>query len=362
MNSLNSRIETMSQVLENWLTNDNEYLQRAVDQTVDEGYFSASDVQFALNSLKKSLSREAIENWVKNNLSEDHDASGQNVLCLHAGNLPLVGFQDALATLLSGARYTGKISRKDPYLLPTFLNEAKKTDIWRDPTVQWSHRLDDFEDMQNDAILFAGSDQSIPGVKHVLNKCNLVQRDTRFLIRTAHFSLAYFDEDTSRNIDDLTEAMCRYGGQGCRSVAVVVSPFSLADVSDALTQSVSSFLAKNSFHQKADSRLRQQSAYNKAVGHSQIRVDNFLLQEGGLELEQDLIYFWIQGNETKAADLAQKFGDQLQSIYVTNENKSIPGFEERTELLSQAQQPPINWKPDGIDTLQWLAETKENGE
>src|SRR5699024_8555819 len=164
-----NRIEAIVEAKEYWFSSGNDYLANAVDRTVREGYFSFQDVRFALDVLEQSICKEMLTSWaVRAGLDEKKNADHQNVLCLHAGNLPLVGFQNAFATLLSGARYTGKISRKDPYLLPTFLNEVKKTALWSDMDVQWTHRLDDFEDMRHDRILFAGSETSVPEVRKAI--------------------------------------------------------------------------------------------------------------------------------------------------------------------------------------------------
>ncbi len=236
MKNLETRISTLLKVTERWLSNDNKYLMEAAGRTVEEGYFAVHDVKLALKRIKKSINRTALEEWVERaDLDDKNNARGQNVLCLHAGNLPVVGFQDAFSTLISGARYTGKISRKDPYLLPVFLNEVKKTSIWTDRDVQWSHRLDDFEDMQNDAVLFAGSESSVPAVMQAIKNLNLSTEKTRYLIRTAYFSIAYLDRQDERTMKDLAEGIFRYGGKGCRSVANVVSPFSLNSVKSELT-------------------------------------------------------------------------------------------------------------------------------
>jgi hypothetical protein len=356
MTELQRRLKTLLQAADVWLDPDNGYLKKAIDKTVDECYFSAADVQFALKALRRSLSEKALAKWAKrSSLTDGNDARSQNILCLHAGNIPLVGFQDALAVLLSGARYTGKISRKDPYLLPSFLNEVKKTKIWGAVNVQWSHRLDDFEDMHNDAVLFAGSGQSVPGVREALNRLNLIQHNTHFLIRTAHFSLAYLNDPISENIENLTEAILRYGGQGCRSVAVVVSPASLDSIKGKLSKSAQAFLEDNPQYKQPPPSLRQQYAYNEAVGRSQIWLHDFLLQEGGLNDMQDFTCCWIEGDEQKAAMLANQYGGQLQSVYVVNQESALSEYEREIELLSDAQQPPIYWKPDGINTLKWLA-------
>lgn len=355
MIEIESRIETLLQAADNWLANDNHYLMDAIDKTVQEGYFSFPDVKYALNAIRKSISRTALEEWMKRaRIDDEADASGQNVLCLHAGNIPLVGFQDAFATLLSGARYTGKVSQKDPYLLPTFLNEIKKTALWTDRDVQWTHRLDDFEDMQHDAIIFAGSESSVPGVRQAIQKLNLAKPDARYLIRTAHFSMAYIDRKDKRTMRDLTEAIFRYGGKGCRSVAIVVAPYSLDSVKCELTDYIESFWLKNPQHSKAGPKLKQQFAYNKAIERPQAWLDDFLLQEGGLELDQDFVCDWNQGDESTVAELAKRYHGQLQSIYVPHPDIEIPGYERQTEYLSDAQQPPISWKPDGVDTVEWL--------
>lgn len=355
MNNLQNRIDTLLEVFGNWLTDDNEFLREAIARTVEEEYFAFHDVKHALNALKSTLNRTALEEWVKrSNLSDDIDAREENALCLHAGNLPLVGFQDTLAVLLSGARYTGKISRNDPYLLPTLLNEVKKTGIWGSMNVQWSHRLDDLEDMQNDAILFAGSESSVPGVRQAVEDLNLEKPDTRFLIRTAHFSMAYLDSQKEKHMKDLAEAVFRYGGKGCRSVAVVVSPFDLDAIKCELTDYIEAFWLNNPQHEKPEPKLAQRYAYNKAIKRPQAWLDDFLLQEGGLEMDQDFICYWVQGDESVVSELAKQFGGQLQSIYITEPDITVPGQNDRIEFLSDAQSPPIYWKPDGIDVLKWL--------
>lgn len=357
MINLQKRIETLLEVADRWLSNDNEYLMEAAGRTVEEEFFAAHDVKFALRTIRKSINRTALEEWVKRaGLSDENDAGGQNVLCLHAGNLPLVGFQDAFSTLLSGARYTGKISRKDPYLLPTFLNEVKKTAVWTDMDVQWSHRLDDFEDMQNDSIIFAGSESSVPGVKEAIQDLNLSTEQTHYLIRTAHFSMAYLDRPDKRTMKDLVEGIFRYAGKGCRSVAMVVSPFSLDSIKCELTDYIESFWLENPQHEKPSPKLKQQFAYNKAIDRPQAWLDDFLLQEGGLEFDQDYVCYWVPGDESTVAELAEKYGDRLQSVYITHPDIEIRGLEKQVEFLSDAQQPPINWKPDGMDTLEWLVE------
>ncbi|WP_440998643.1 acyl-CoA reductase [Fodinibius sp. SL11] len=357
MTDTEQRITALLKASENWLSDDNHYLLDAIDRTVREGYFSLEDVKHSIRTIKQSINRKSIEEWINRaGITDKQDASGNNILCLHAGNLPLVGFQDAFATLLSGARYTGKISRKDPYLLPTFLNEVKKTDVWSDRDVQWTHRLDDFEGMPHDKIIFAGSESSVPEVKQAIQRLNLAKKDAGFLIRTAHFSMAYCDKKDKQTMQNLTEAIFRYGGKGCRSVAIVVSPFSLDEIQEELIDQVKRFWVENPQHDYPSPKLKQQVAYNMAVERPQVWLEYFLLQQGGLELDQDFVCYWVQGDEPAVAELARYYESQLQSVYVTDSKVEISGIEHETELLNNAQEPSLSWKPDGVDTLMWLTE------
>lgn len=355
MTDLQKRIKTLLEAAKSWLNPGNKYLDHAIERSVQEGYFSYGDIKYALGAIEESISETAIQEWAEQaKVSAGNEARGQNVLCLHAGNLPLVGFQDAFATLLSGARYSGKISRKDPYLLPTFLNEVKKTEVWTDVSVQWSHRLDDFENMRHGHIVFAGSETSVPGVRQAISKWNLAHADSRYLIRTAHFSMAYIDRRDKHTLRALVDAVLRYGGKGCRSVAVVVSPFSLDEIRSELTGPIESFWRENPQHQKPAPRLKWQHAYNEAIERPQLWLENFLWQEGGLEFEQDFICYWVQGEEKRVAELAAEHHKELQSIYIRRREIEIPGYNDLTEPLSEAQKPPLSWKADGVDTLRWL--------
>jgi len=350
---IDHRVKILMEAVDNWLNPENEYLSRAIDQTVQEGYFAFHDIKHSLLTLKDTVTGENLKRWIEHT-GADSGIPGKNVLCLHAGNLPLVGFQDVLAVLLSGGRYMGKISRKDPYLLPTFLNEVKKTSEWSSVDVQWIHNLDDIEGLQSDVILFTGSSESVPGVKEAIARLNLGHESTRYLIRTAHFSMAYLDNKKPVHMENLVEAIFRYGGKGCRSVAIVVSPFELDEIKCELTDYIESFWLDNPQHEKPERSLEYRYAYNKSVNRSQSWLDNFIIQQGGFELDQDFICYWAEGGPEKVSELADQYREQVQSIYVTNDTITIPGCKDRTEMLSTAQYPPIDWKPDGTDTLEWL--------
>ncbi len=341
--NIQKHITQITAAAKNWLRPDNERLKKTIEQTVTEGLFSFEDIKFQIRTLKQNIETGQIEKWVERaHLGEEKNSIGQKVLCLHAGNLPLVGFQDALGTILSGAGYFGKLSKKDPYLLPTFLEELKSTKI--ESTINYSTDLNEFESLEADKVLFAGSSESVPKVKVELVKLKAVTEETEFVIRTAKFSMAYITSEDSEVITDLVEAIFRYGGQGCRSVAFVVSPIRFNKLKCHFQDYIESFWLKNPQVKKPSEALAYQFAYNKAIDRSQAWLDDFLIQESEDFPELDFTLHWVEGDEDKLNELKEKFGPAVQSVYTAG--LKIEGME--TELLSLAQRPPLWWKPDGI--------------
>lgn len=344
-------IQSILDAVNAWLRPDNQNLQQAIDRTVNEGYFSFPDVKNQILSLKQALNESDIRKWVEQSGLKPGSCRNRKVLCLHAGNIPLVGLQDALAVLLSGSTYIGKISRKDPWLLPSFLEEVQKADLNH---VAWSTDLRTLKDSRADAVLFSGSARSVEGVYQSIDKLNLVKDEARSLIRTAYYSLAYIDNTQPKTMEDLAEAVFRYGGRGCRSVAVVISPFNLDDEKCMFTDYVEGFWLNHPQHLKPAPSLYHRYAYNKAVGHSQAWLDDFLIEETEMKPNEEFVLHWVRGEADKVCEFVNKYETGLQSVYVSHSGVKIPGLKRKTELLSRAQSPPIHWKPDGTDTLKWL--------
>ncbi|WP_428236243.1 acyl-CoA reductase [Gracilimonas sp.] len=347
--NLNEHISKIHKAVEEWLSQENQVLWKAIDQTVDDGLFSQHDIEFQLSVLRENISNGDIQEWVnQSELSDRKNAKGQKVLCLHAGNLPLVGFQTALGTLLSGADYHGKLSRKDPYLLSSFLKEVKKAGL--DQQIRYSTDLNAFKDLRANKVVFAGSEESVPEVKGKILELKAAKEHAEYIIRTAKFSIAYLDDWNEETKQELIEAMLRYGGKGCRSVAVVVANVGLKKVKEELEKAIREFWELNPQHQKPAPDLQYQYAYNAAVQRSQLWLEDFLIQESEELPDTDFTVNWVEGGEEKVRELKTHFGKKVQSVY--SAGKKIAGIE--TEELAKAQRPNLWWKPDGVDVVEEL--------
>ena len=344
--NIKTHISKVSEATKKWLQPDNHSLKEAIEQTVEEGLFSFEDIKFQIRALKRNIDSGQIEEWAKRaNLGEGKNSIGQKVLCLHAGNLPLVGFQDALGTILSGAHYYGKLSKKDPYLLSSFLEELRNSGI--ETEINYSTDLTLFENLKADKVLFAGSSASVPKVKEELKKLNASSEHVELVIRTAKFSMAYITNEEPEVITDLVEAIFRYGGQGCRSVAVVVSPIRFNKLKCHFQDYIESFWLKNPQHQKPTEALAYQFAYNKAIHRPQAWLDDFLIEESEDFPELDFTLHWVEGDENKLKELKEKFGAAVQTVYTAG----VKITDINSDFLSLAQRPPLWWKPDGIEVI-----------
>jgi hypothetical protein len=264
------------------------------------------------------------------------------VLCLHAGNLPLVGFQDVLAVLLSGRPYAGKLSRKDPWLIDSFLKVLKR--IHPTAQVDASIVLEYYRNAGFDTWMFAGSDASLSPVESLLSQHHIIKPNSRSLRRTAHFSATMLTDTNDIILSDLCEAMFRYGGRGCRSVAIVYSAKTLREIQNELSTMAQQWFSKNRYLEKPNQVVLYRHAYNRAVGITSILAGSHVIQEGTPSPDYPEVIYWQPLSD--AHTVRNNYGPALQEVY----NSATVN----TTTLSLAQRPPIDWKPDGTDTLKWL--------
>lgn len=349
--NLTDRINLIILKINQWLTSPDSSINMAIRRTLQDDFFSESDIHYAISCLKKQISKEILIEWCRNSNLTDASMNSK-VLCLHAGNLPLVGFQDALACLLSGTDYYGKISRKDPWLLPDFLNQFNDTGLSN--RIHYSIDINEFDSIEADAVIFSGSESSVPEVMRVIHTKKMVTIKARFLIRIAHFSIAYLDKFDDSSAKELVEAILRYDGKGCRSVAIIVSPLPLNSINDILPKYFESYWSDNPATRKPKSKTFYRFAYNKAVEKRMIMMNHIMIEQSEPAFDNDDIIYWVKGGPEKVVELADQYGGQIQCLYATQTGNIFKGYEGKTELLREAQCPSINWKPDGTDILEWL--------
>lgn len=351
MAEIEKHIALVAKAVQEWLQPDNRDLKNAIDRTVADGLFALHDIQHQVRHLKQSVNEKSLITWAEKAGIRQTSEPGKEILCLHAGNLPLVGFQDLLAVLIFGGTYLGKLSRKDPWLLQSFLRIAENHGLTENG--KWSTDLNVLHGERADAFIFAGSERTVPDVTEILAELQLIGPSTPSLIRTAHFSLAWITDNSPETMESLAEAVFRYGGNGCRSVAAVVAPFHLDSQKCSFTDYVEAFWLRNPQHEKPEEKLFHRYAYNKAKGVPQAWLNDFLIEQDGQYPDDKFVLKWVKGGEKEVEEIITQGDEKLQSVY-RSDGAGIEIAGRITEPLSTAQNPPIWWKPDNVDTIRWL--------
>ncbi len=388
--NITDRIELICDGVNAWLANEDGILEESVNRTVADGLFPKHDVQHMLDQAGRTITPQALSSWVDKISTTKKGPSGpenftnnaeysragtdetafpnpdQKVLCLHAGNLPMVGLQDIIATLLSGSIYFGKLSRNDPWLLDGLLQVLEKR--LPEQIGGWSIRLDDMNVTNAGVVLFAGSQASIEMVLKRIKELGLAGDNSRILARTARFSLAWLDEadfrsDSERLCKRLIEAMLRYEGRGCRSVAVVIADRDLSVFAGSLLDAADVFIRSNPPSNLKNSGVGYWKSYLRSTGRDVFDLGGQIITDDSDLIGKQNVICWIKGSDEEVIRFAERFGHQLQSVYVNAARDAVSekamyrmagtgGV--RLEPLSDAQTPPVDWQPDGVDVLYWL--------
>jgi len=341
---IEERIDIFMDAFSAWIEAREGNIREAVDQTATR--FDRADVMHMLQHLRSRVTRDSLSDWASRSYRETPPT---DVLCLHAGNLPLVGFQDLAAVWLSGHHYLGKLSRKDPWLMASFLEVLSKRDT--ESRLRWSTELDRLPVRPADHVLFAGSERTVPAVRERLLGEGRADGGTQWHIRTASFSVAWLEAASGQDYRDLAEAILRFDGAGCRSVKVVVSDVPLTSGSCGVMDALEEWWSRQPSYRKPTAQTKFDVAVLHAVERPYLLLEHLLLEtEGELNGNPDRI-LWLQGGQERVEALVGRYGAKIQSVYAAGRVSQTQVAGRKLEALSRAQDPPVEWRPDGEDVL-----------
>lgn len=346
--STEERIQRIIRAIRGWLDNEGGILEKTKEQTIAEGLFQRHDINFMIGHIRQSVTQQSLREWAM--AVPEKPAAVSRILCIHPGNLPMVGLQDILAVLLSGHTYHGKLSTRDPWLPDGLLRVLRRH--MRADTMQWSTRMPNLAGIRADALLFAGSGSSLEIIKDKMRELDLVGDSCPMLIRTSNFSMAWLSEadgfapeDPSARtvwLSPLVEAMLRYEGKGCRSVALVIAPVPLGRVAGLLLPAMEAYLKDCPFSYYPTSGVRYWKSYLESIGKTVVQAGPVLVTDDPDMAGKEDIICWLEGDRDDVERWRERMGSRLQEVYRIGES------------LNRAQTPPVDWKPDGFDVLSWI--------
>ncbi len=169
----------------------------------------------ALQETARVLTRECLGEWTGRypgtaSLPRDPRVVGT----ILAGNIPLVGFQDFLAILLSGHRFKGKMSGKDDKILPFLADKLISIESRFAPFI----RFEDSRLGPIDAMIATGSNNTFRYFEYYFGKYPHVFRHNRNGIAVLR------GNESPRELAALADDVFLYFGMGCRNVAKIYVP------------------------------------------------------------------------------------------------------------------------------------------
>ncbi|AHJ97464.1 acyl-CoA reductase [Hymenobacter swuensis] len=298
-------------------------------------WFDRPNVLVALHGIAHLLQEDALRTWAGRYPPEP--TTPRLIGVVMAGNIPLVGFHDALCVLLSGHQLLAKLSKDDTVLMRWVLDELTRLEPRFTDRIQLAERLN-----AADAFIATGSDNTARYFEYYFGKKpNIIRRNrTSLAVLTGR--------ETDHDLGLLGEDIFRYYGLGCRNVSKLYVPegYDFTPLLDAL-QPWHHVLEHNRYQNNYD--------YNKSillVNRVPHLDSGFLLLTPSAQLVSPIsvLHHAAYTNEIDLLDQLTDVAAQTQCLV------SGGGLYPGSFPFGRAQQPSVTDYADGVDTMAFLAE------
>lgn len=303
------------------------------NQKHHNGWFTESEVCFAVQSWANALTQENLDQWLSK--YDIPQKEPKTIGLILAGNIPLVGFHDFLSVLVSGHKALVKTSSNDKHLLP-FLAEYL---IKVNPELQNQIEFTDERLQGFDAVIATGSNNTARYFEYYF-------KDKPSIIRKNRNSVALLTgEETQEDLIGLGKDIFTYFGLGCRNVSKLFVPkgYDFEKFFGAMYE-YREIINNQKYINNYD--------YNKAV----FLMSNFLVLDNGfLVLKEDTSYaspissvFYEYYSDLE--DIKKRLDQDKELIQCVVSNH----LTENSVAFGQTQLPKLWDYADNVDTISFL--------
>lgn len=297
-------------------------------------WFTAEEVNRALNALHNMLNGDDLNEWFKN---ISVNSRPEKIGLILAGNIPLVGFHDVLCVLATGNIALIKLSSSDEKLLPALLARLIRFEPALQDHIVYVERLKEF-----DAIIATGSNNTSRYFDYYFGKVPNIIRKNRNSVAVLS------GEESIEEIQNLGHDIFDYFGLGCRNVSKLFIPESY-DVKH-LFEPLQSF-APISDHFKYNNNYD----YNKSIFLVNLvhHFDNgFILmkEDKGLSSPLAVLYYEKYNN---IRELEETLKEQQQDIQCVVSGMPL-NLETGFVNFGESQYPKLWDYADHVNTIDFL--------
>ncbi|MFH6603739.1 acyl-CoA reductase [Maribacter algicola] len=300
------------------------------------GWFTEENIKYTLGQWSELLTEDRLNEWFSKYDVEKNKL--KKVALIMAGNIPLVGFHDFLAVLLTGNSVLIKLSSNDSVLLP-FLSEYL---IEVEPSIR--NRIEFKKDQLKDfdVVIATGSNNTARYFEYYFGKVPNIIRKNRNSVAVLT------GEESMEQLEALGEDIFRYYGLGCRSVSKLFVPQGYDF--DPFFKAIYTYRDIIELKKYANNY-----DYNKAV---YLMSEFKILDNGFLILKKDKSY---------ASPIASSFYEEYASLSglkqrLESDAQKIQcivgaGIDDNEIAFGHTQRPRLTDYADGIDTVEFLLKT-----
>ena len=329
-----TRIQALDQ-LGKWMLNLDETSLHTIQRAhYKNPWYTEEYILKQFQSLGQQLTEEKLNQWLAN--YPDIESSKIVGLVL-AGNLPLVGFHDILAVLVSGFVAQIKVSSDDAGLTHMVLDRLAQVEPL------FTYKIDLVDKLANyDLIIATGSNNSARYFEYYFSSKPHIIRKNRNSV--AILTGKESEEDLKKVGYDIFD----YFGLGCRSVSKIFIPSGYP---------VSTFFeAIEHFNQsKAHFKYNNNYDYNKSIYliNSEKHFDNgFLLLKEDKNIASPLavVFYEEYDNIKDVVNTINNCRERIQCVVTEGSfDLEVPVFP-----LGSSQSPALDDYADGVNTLDFL--------
>lgn len=298
----------------------------------DNAWFTPDSVTTALSSLSTWLSEDSLSAWTQ---AYDEPSVSKRVAIVMAGNIPLVGFHDLLAVLISGHHAVVKLSSKDQFLPKWVIQKLNDINPAFATRVTFVEQLRDF-----DAVIATGSDNSARYFDYYFGKYpNIIRRNrTSVAVLTGKESI---EEHQHLGNDVFT-----YFGLGCRNVSKLFVP---TDYSfESLFDSWNKFSPVINHHKYANNYDYQKSIL--LINRNDFFDTGFVIAQESDRIVSPISVLYYETYDSEE-NLKMKLSGNSEKIQCVV--GSIPGVAEIA--FGKAQHPQLTDYADRVDVMTFLS-------
>lgn len=299
---------------------------------IENPWFTKENQLYNLKQWAGLFTKENIESWLsKYQLSN----TPKRVGLILAGNIPIVGFHDIIAVVLSNHIPIIKLSSKDKLMLPFLLelwNEFSNNEI----EYEVVERLENF-----DAVIATGSNNTARYLEYYF-------KNHLSIIRKNRTSIAVLKGDeTVEELQLLADDIFRYFGLGCRNVTKLLIPNDM----------------------KVDGLFENFIHYKDIINHNKY-ANNYDYNRAVYLLNQDL--FWdnnfvmLREDEKLFSPLSVVNFSRYETLedakqFVQDNRAEIQAIVAKPELgldsigFGETQNPSLDTYADDVDTMAFLS-------